>query len=224
MSNFLGAIVAAAAGLLFAGVALAVALLLPNGNEIAPPQSELTRECVGPDCMSLEEIEALVGFVPLEPQDLPEGYVLYARYVLEDEIPLEARERIAEARGVPLSEVPTVAPPTTVHIEYRFHSRPFVPVINIVETRSSVPTSLSTPTPECGEEVPLRGQAAFYGEGSGSVTWNETGHWTICPNAGDSTIGNVVFLKDEILVELKVSLENLSRSELQGIASSMQTD
>lgn len=222
MSNVVGALITSGVALLFAAIALGAALLMPGGNEVTPPRSIVTMECVGTECMSPEEIESLVGFTPLEPQSLPDGYVLYGRYVLEDEIPLQARERIAEARGVPLSEVPMFAPPTTVHLEYRFEGRAFVPLITLIETKVDDAAVLSMPSPDCGEEIQMGDRLVIYGEGAGSVVQEDPTRWHACPShGGTGAIGNAVFLEDGVLVEVKVPLEHLSRDEVLGIVRSM---
>jgi hypothetical protein len=223
MSNFLGGLAASVTALLLAAVALAVAFLLPESNALSPPQTAVTRECVISTCMSPEEIQTLVGFVPLEPRNLPSGYVLYDRKVIQDEIPLEARRRIAEVRGVALEAVPIIAEPTTVQIEYRFQGRPFVPAITIVEIKdgSAPAIALNMPSGDCGEEVTLVGRPAYYGEGLGSVIRLADGEWSVCPAEGTAPLGNIMFGDQNVIVEVKVPLENLTRADALDIAGSM---
>ena len=222
MSSFVGGLSASVVALLLAVVAISVALLTPGGDadEITPA---VEASCFSPDCLSPEEVEAIVGFRPIEPSQLPSGYVLYDRAVPVDEIPLEARQRIAEARGVPLEDVPATAQPNSVHLEYRFQGRPYVPVINIVETRdgSGGAVELEMPSSDCGEEIRAGDRTLFYGEGFGSVTRTEEGSWMACPGMGEGTLVNVVFVDGDVVIEIKVPMENMTRSDALALAASM---
>jgi hypothetical protein len=223
MTNLMGAISATVLALIFGIVAVSTALLTSDTGPATSAEVQVDAPCSSEACISPDEAEAATGFRALEPAVLPAGYVLYERSVPKNEIPPEARQRIAEVQGVPLSEVPLVAPANTVQLEYRFLGRPFVPAFNIVETRGEpgAPAAIRMSGEDCGEQIQVGNRTVFYGEGSGSVTRADDGAWTVCPGDGPGALANAVFLEGDVLIEVKVSLEYLSRSDALDLVRSM---
>lgn len=222
MTSFFGGVSAVALALILGLVALASTLLSPDADDQVLLSINET-SCLSPDCLTTREVEDLVGFTPLEPSLLPQGYVLYNRSVPLNEIPEAARERIAGAQGISVDEVPTTAPPSSVLLEYRFQGRPYVPVIAITQTRTEGDhVQVRLREPDCGDELQSAGHLLLYGEGLGSVLpGQEPGVWEACPSSGDGPLGNVVFASNNVVVEQKAPLEVLSREQILQMAESM---
>lgn len=218
-----GVAVVGAVALVLAIIVSASASLLSSSGARNQHQ-DIDAACVSPDCLTRAEVAELVGFRPLEPTTLPDGYVLYDRSVPKAPLPDEVRRMIAEQRGVPIDEVEEFDEPTAVHLQYRFNDRTSLPALQIIETidpRAEVQLELTRP--DCGDVLSILGRTAFYGEGLGSLQpVGNAGSWEACPAEGPRQVVNLIFSVDDVIVEVKAFPESgLNRGDLIAIAESM---
>ncbi len=181
--------------------------------------------CSPERCMPPAEVQASVGFRPLEPSFLPDGWQLYSRTAESMELPLPAREMEARIRGVPVSEVRRMSQPTLV-LDYRFQNSNFVPAIILREDLAEQPvTSLTPETPDCAEVISIRDIRALYGLGSGSLRPGPTpGTWQGCAEIGNDRNAHVVMLaRGRIVVQIRAFPEaNLTKEDVLKIAASLR--
>ena len=215
-------------GRLLVLVMLTVAALACRGGSEAAQKAEVgaATPCPLVRCVPLQEAQSLLGFRPLEPTLLPNGFELYARRVDSFEIPLALREIEAAARGVPLSAVPEKSAPS-LSLEYRFRDSASVLAIVILEDIVEVPAiSLSPERPGCIEPVSLAGGPAFYGVGVGRISPGPSpGSWLVCaqetPN--DRQIHVVIMARGNVLVQIRAFHEsNLTRQDVLRLADSLR--
>ena len=198
-----------------------------DGSEAAQ-QAEVAAAtpCPLSRCVPLAEAQSLLGFRPLEPTVLPNGFDLYSRRVEGFAIPLAFREQQAIALGVPLSAVPEKSAPS-LSLEYHFMDSASVLAITIREDILDAPAvSLSPETPGCIEPVSLASGPAFYGVGVGGINRGPSpGSWLICAQRtpGDRQVHVVMMARGNVLVQIRAFHEsNLTRQDVLRLADSLK--
>jgi hypothetical protein len=191
------------------------------------PQAEVAAATLCPpsQCAPLAEAQVALGFRPLEPSFLPDGWQLSARELESIELPLAVRELEARARGVQLSEIPLKSRPNLI-LEYRFHGSDHVPAIVIREEMTDGPiTALRPETPDCAETLTLGGRTALYGLGSGMLTPGPApGEWLGCAQTSpnDRRVHTLLMAVDNVLVRVHAFPEaNLTREDMLKLAASL---
>ncbi|HLF78196.1 MAG TPA: hypothetical protein VJB57_11980 [Dehalococcoidia bacterium] len=182
--------------------------------------------CPLSQCTALAEAQSILGFRPVEPAFLPDGWQLYSRRVESFELPLPARELEARARGVPISAIPEKSQPTLT-LEYRFQSSNFVPAIFMREEPADAPVvSLSPQTPGCAEPVNVGGATALYGLGEGRVVRGQTpGQWLACAQdtPTDRQAHFLVVARGNVVIHVRAFPEaKLTKEDVLKIAASLR--
>ena len=177
--------------------------------------------CAGPRCISPTDAQRELGFLPVEPEALPEGFALYERYIPSLELSEEGREELAEQ-----TEEAETATPSTLILDYRYLSSSPIPALTLFETRArGGKAHVSMSEESCGEEVALLDGRVHYGRGVGSLVVDENGHdFYVCPADGPPglDIHTAYLAKGEILIEIKAFPEaRVTRDDILKIAASL---
>jgi hypothetical protein len=197
-----------------------------SGEEAQTAEVAAAMPCPLARCVALGEAQSLLGFQPIEPSFLPDGWSLYSRRVESTELPPMVREIEARSRGIPISDVPLKSAPVLA-LEYRFQDSNFVPAITIAEHRTEEQvTSLSPETPGCATAVSLSTGTALYGMGAGRMQRGQTpGAWVGCaqqtPNDRQAHV--VMLTRGNILVQIRAFPEaKITREDILKIAASLR--
>ncbi|HLF79742.1 MAG TPA: hypothetical protein VJB57_19850 [Dehalococcoidia bacterium] len=171
--------------------------------------------------MSIPDAEKTLGFRPLEPNVVPDGYALYSRSIPKREIPADVLSRLSPAEAKAESQ------PAEIALEYRRNGSDFVPGILITETidREGVgPVHLILAGPACGEEVTIGGQSAIYGLGNGSLYAGDNAReWLGCVETGPAKNIHVLLLtRGDVLIEIHAFPESgLTKDDVLRMAASL---
>jgi hypothetical protein len=161
------------------------------------PQTPL--DCPPERCIPIEQLNTSLGFTLLEPETVPEDFVLESRKVFENSGP-----GAPQPGAVGPSDV--LAPPSSVLMEFRFRGSPAIPGITLIETslEPGDPETLSLQAANCAEEVDAGDGQTFYINGTYtlSVAPDESTH-VLCkdPN-GSGDFHSIVAKRGNVLIEV----------------------
>jgi len=177
--------------------------------------------CAGPRCVSPVDAQRELGFLPIEPEALPEGFGLHERYVLSLDLSEQGRREIAEQ-----GDEAEALTPSTLILDYRYLGSSPIPALTLFETKARGGRAHVFMLEEaCGENVDLPEGSVYYGRGMGSRVVDDNGHdFHVCPAEGPPglEVYSAYLAKGEIFIEIKAFPEaGVTRDDVLEIAASL---
>lgn len=172
----------------------------------------IEQHCVPTSCVSLDELEATLGFRPAQPSYIPDRFGLFNQGV---------SSAAPAASDRPFD-------PTTAVMEYRLLSSPFVPSFVVVETvvNGVSRVELSPTSADCARRTNRGTKTIFFGEGvGGTYSGDDLAHWSVCIGAGPDNVAafSAYFTHENVLVEVKALPESgISLEDALKIAESIR--
>ena len=185
--------------------------------------------CLAADCVTPTQVKADVGFEPFEPQELPDGFGLFARTVPRLQLSQKVREVLARERGVNVEDVPAEYPPDSVLLDYRFRGSPNVIAVSVFETRVGPAGSevvLLLAAADCGEKLLAGSWHVIYGRGTGTPVPSDSPEaWLVCPrqHPADRDLHVAFVSRGNVIVEIRAFPEaNVTKEDVLRMAASLR--
>ena len=212
------------ATLIASALCMAAAACGSGGDAATAGQSSEVKaaiSCAGPRCIPPIDVQRELGFLPVEPEALPEDFGLYERYILDLDLSQEGRKEVAEQEDE--AEALT---PSTVILDYRYLGTSPIPALTLFETKArGGKAHVFMSEDACGEKVLLPEGSVYYARGVGNLVVDDNGHdFYVCPADGPPglDIHTAYLAKGEILIEIKAFPEaRVTRDDILKIAASL---